>query len=85
MRDIKNLLLQFLSVISVLGTYESARRDNDLVYHASVPDYNSLPRLVPHTLVKAMGFEVTDSKVSGRDIFERIVTVDAHASASVYR
>lgn len=35
-------------------------------------------------MVKAIGFEVTDSEISGPDIFSRLVPFEAHEASSLY-
>ena len=47
-------------------------------------DFESLPDLKGAVLVKGIGFEVSDSDISGQDIFARLVPLEAHAASSLY-
>ena len=49
-----------------------------------MPDLADLPELKGVSLVKGIGFEVSDPEVSGPDIFGRIVPMEAHEAASLY-
>ena len=49
-----------------------------------VPEVSDLPELKGVSLVKGIGFEVSDPEVSGPDIFGRIVPMEAHEAASLY-
>ena len=37
------------------------------------------------SLVKGIPFNVTDTEVSGPDIFQRLVPMEAHEASSLYR
>ena len=37
------------------------------------------------SLVRGIGFEVTDPEISGTDIFGRLVPLEAHEASSLYR
>ena len=67
------------------GKLEHALKENEFVFHEKIPDFDTLPALKGASLVKGIGFEITDPEVSGPDIFERIVPMEAHEAASMYR
>ncbi|XP_040578953.1 uncharacterized protein mop [Lepeophtheirus salmonis] len=66
------------------GKFDNAKKENEFVYHESVPDINTLPELKGASLVKGIGFEVTDIDISGKDIFSKLVPIEAHESSSLY-
>ena len=47
-------------------------------------DFEALPELKGAVLVKGIGFEITDTEISGPDIFARLVPMEAHAASSMY-
>ena len=57
---------------------------NRLLLYLQVPELADLPELKGVSLVKGIGFEVSDPEVSGPDIFGRIVPMEAHEAASLY-
>ena len=63
---------------------ENGKKENEFVFHEKVPDLADLPELKGVSLVKGIGFEVSDPEVSGPDIFGRIVPMEAHEAASLY-
>ena len=67
------------------GKLENAKKENEFVYHEKVPDFDSLPELKGASLVKGIGFEITDPEISGTDIFGRLVPLEAHEASSLYR
>ncbi|GFO05598.1 tyrosine-protein phosphatase non-receptor type 23, partial [Plakobranchus ocellatus] len=75
--------LQFAKDV-ILGKYESAKKDNDFVYHDKVPDLASLPEVKGASLVKGIPFDPTDKEISGPDIFQKLVPMEAHEASSVY-
>ncbi|KAH9496196.1 Tyrosine-protein phosphatase non-receptor type 23 [Bulinus truncatus] len=68
----------------ILGKYESAKKDNDFVYHAKVPAIDSLPEIKGASLVKGLPFDPNDKEISGPDIFQKLVPMEAHEASSVY-
>ncbi|KAI8775935.1 tyrosine-protein phosphatase non-receptor type 23 isoform X3 [Biomphalaria glabrata] len=68
----------------ILGKYESAKKDNDFVYHAKVPAIESLPEIKGACLVKGIPFDPTDKEISGPDIFQKLVPMEAHEASSIY-
>ncbi|XP_059145278.1 tyrosine-protein phosphatase non-receptor type 23-like [Physella acuta] len=75
--------LQFAKDV-VLGKYESAKKDNDFVYHAKVPALDTLPEIKGACLVKGIPFNPADKDISGPDIFQKLVPMEAHEASSVY-
>jgi tyrosine-protein phosphatase non-receptor type 23 len=67
------------------GKLDISKKENEFVYHEKVPDFDSLPELRGASLVKGMGFEITDPEISGPDIFARLVPLEAHEASSLYR
>lgn len=51
---------------------------------SQVPDFDSLPELKGASLVKGLGFDVTNSSISGPDLFSRLVPMAAHEASSMY-
>ncbi|XP_005093180.1 tyrosine-protein phosphatase non-receptor type 23 [Aplysia californica] len=68
----------------VVGKYEAAKKDNDFVYHDKVPPIDSLPEIKGASLVKGIPFNPTDKEISGPDIFQKLVPMEAHEASSVY-
>ncbi|XP_078702599.1 tyrosine-protein phosphatase non-receptor type 23-like [Branchiostoma floridae x Branchiostoma belcheri] len=75
--------LQFTMDV-VGGKYGGAKKDNDFVYHETVPAIESMPELKGASLVKALPFQPIDTSVTGPDIFERLVPMEAHEYSSMY-
>ena len=63
---------------------ENAKKENDFINHDKVPDFKDLPELKGASLVKAIGFDVNDEEVAGRDIFAKLVPMEAHEVSSLY-
>ncbi|GAB1597660.1 tyrosine-protein phosphatase non-receptor type 23-like [Argonauta hians] len=68
----------------VVGKFESAKKDNDFIYHAKVPDLECLPEVKGASLVKGIPFNPNDPEISGPDIFQKLVPIEAHEAASLY-
>lgn len=66
------------------GKYQSAKKDNDFVYHDKVPDFDSLPEVKGASLVKGITFNPSDPDVSGPDLFQKLVPMEAHEASSLY-
>lgn len=68
----------------IIGKFQSAKKDNDFVYHEKVPDIDSLPEVKGASLVKALPFQPYDESVAGPDIFRKLVPMKAHEASSMY-
>ncbi|XP_078254511.1 tyrosine-protein phosphatase non-receptor type 23 isoform X2 [Rhinoraja longicauda] len=66
------------------GKYTSAKKDNDFVYHETVPPIDSLTSVKGASLVKALPVNPTDPNVTGPDIFTKLVPMEAHEASSLY-
>ena len=83
----KSLLANCLTFSSDVnnGKLDNAKKENEFVYHEKVPDFDTLPELKGASLVRGIGFEITDPEISGPDIFGRLVPLEAHEASSLYR
>lgn len=54
--------------------YNSAKKDNDFIYHAKVPKLEDFSPVAGVTIVKGIMFNPCDIEISGPDIF-RYLTV----------
>ena len=61
------------------------KKDNEFVYHARVPALDSLPEVRGAALCKGIPFDASDKDIVGRDIFEKLVPIEAHEASSIYR
>lgn len=68
----------------VEGKRKAAKNENEFIYHEEVPDKDSLPDIKGASLVKGIPFGVTDTDISGPDIFARLVPMKAHEASSLY-
>ncbi|KAJ8288235.1 hypothetical protein COCON_G00008940 [Conger conger] len=66
------------------GKFNSAKKDNDFIYHESVPALDTLPSVKGAPLVKALPVNPTDPSVTGPDIFCKLVPMAAHEASSLY-
>ncbi|XP_030637403.1 tyrosine-protein phosphatase non-receptor type 23 [Chanos chanos] len=66
------------------GKFNSAKKDNDFIYHESVPSLDTLPSVKGAPLVKALPVNPTDPSVTGPDIFSKLVPMAAHEASSLY-
>lgn len=66
------------------GKFNSAKKDNDFVYHESVPSLETLTSVKGAPLVKALPVNPTDPSVTGPDIFAKLVPMAAHEASSLY-
>ncbi len=82
----KELMANCLTFTSdvINGKLNNAKKENEFIYHEKVPELDGLPELKGASLVKGIGFEVTDAEVSGTDIFARLVPLEAHEASSLY-
>ncbi|XP_029444058.1 tyrosine-protein phosphatase non-receptor type 23 isoform X2 [Rhinatrema bivittatum] len=66
------------------GKYNSAKKDNDFIYHKAVPALDTLQPVKGAPLVKALPVNPTDPAVTGPDIFSKLVPMSAHEASSLY-
>ncbi|MGH0130712.1 UNVERIFIED_CONTAM: hypothetical protein FKN15_026560 [Acipenser sinensis] len=66
------------------GKFNSAKKDNDFIYHESVPALETLPSVKGAPLVKALPVNPTDPSVTGPDLFSKLVPMAAHEASSLY-
>ncbi|XP_043921950.1 tyrosine-protein phosphatase non-receptor type 23 [Protopterus annectens] len=66
------------------GKFNSAKKDNDFIYHEPVPALESLTSVKGAPLVKALPVNPTDPSVTGPDIFAKLVPMAAHEASSLY-
>ncbi|XP_053569676.1 tyrosine-protein phosphatase non-receptor type 23 [Bombina bombina] len=66
------------------GKFNSAKKDNDFIYHESVPALETLQAVKGAPLVKALPVNPTDPAVTGPDIFCKLVPMAAHEASSLY-
>uniref|UniRef100_A0A672TK30 Tyrosine-protein phosphatase non-receptor type 23 n=1 Tax=Strigops habroptila TaxID=2489341 RepID=A0A672TK30_STRHB len=70
---------------SIREQYNSAKKDNDFIYHEAVPALDTLQSVKGAPLVKALPVNPTDPAVTGPDIFAKLVPMAAHEASSLYR
>ncbi|XP_046690436.1 tyrosine-protein phosphatase non-receptor type 23b isoform X2 [Silurus meridionalis] len=66
------------------GKFNSAKKDNDFIYHEPVPKLEALAVVKGAPLVKPLPVNLTDPNTTGPDLFSRLVPLAAHESSSVY-
>ncbi|KAM7063404.1 tyrosine-protein phosphatase non-receptor type 23 isoform 1-T1 [Molossus nigricans] len=66
------------------GKYNSAKKDNDFIYHEAVPALDALQPVKGAPLVKPLPVNPTDPAVTGPDIFAKLVPMAAHEASSLY-
>ncbi|XP_061674793.1 tyrosine-protein phosphatase non-receptor type 23 [Syngnathoides biaculeatus] len=66
------------------GKFNSAKKDNDFIYHESVPSLETLTSVKGAPLVKALPVNPTDPSVTGPDLFAKLVPMAAHEASSLY-
>uniref|UniRef100_A0A8C3JX21 Protein tyrosine phosphatase non-receptor type 23 n=1 Tax=Calidris pygmaea TaxID=425635 RepID=A0A8C3JX21_9CHAR len=69
---------------SIWSQYNSAKKDNDFIYHEAVPALDTLQSVKGAPLVKALPVNPTDPAVTGPDIFAKLVPMAAHEASSLY-
>ncbi|MEQ2184830.1 hypothetical protein GOODEAATRI_012043 [Goodea atripinnis] len=67
------------------GKFNSAKKDNDFIYHETVPSLETLASVKGAPLVKALPVNPTDPSVTGPDLFTKLVPMAAHEASSLYR
>ncbi|XP_067281615.1 tyrosine-protein phosphatase non-receptor type 23b [Pseudorasbora parva] len=66
------------------GKYNSAKKDNDFIYHESVPGLDALVAVKGASLVKPLPVSLTDQSVTGPDLFSKLVPMATHEASSLY-
>lgn len=66
------------------GKFNSAKKDNDFIYHETVPGLDTLQAVKGAPLVKPLPVNPTDPAVTGPDIFSKLVPMAAHEASSLY-
>ncbi|XP_047454665.1 tyrosine-protein phosphatase non-receptor type 23 isoform X2 [Mugil cephalus] len=66
------------------GKFNSAKKDNDFIYHETVPSLETLASVKGAPLVKALPVNPTDPSVTGPDLFSKLVPMAAHEASSLY-
>lgn len=66
------------------GKFNSAKKDNDFIYHETVPSLETLASVKGAPLVKALPVNPTDPSVTGPDLFAKLVPMAAHEASSLY-
>ncbi|KAM9493445.1 LOW QUALITY PROTEIN: tyrosine-protein phosphatase non-receptor type 23b [Clarias gariepinus] len=66
------------------GKFNSAKKDNDFIYHESVPGLDTLAPQKGTPLVKPVPITPTDPSITGPDLFSTLVPLAAHEASSVY-
>ena len=77
---IQDTTLQFANDV-IAGKCQIAKRENEFIYHDRVPE--ELPELPGQALVKGFPFKVAE--IGGKDIFHKLIPMEAHAASSMYR
>ena len=63
---------------------EQAIQNNDFIYHDLVPTPDKLTAIKGVSLAKEIGFSVSDAEVMGKDIFGKLVPIEAYETVSIY-
>uniref|UniRef100_A0A8C6P4J9 Protein tyrosine phosphatase, non-receptor type 23, a n=1 Tax=Nothobranchius furzeri TaxID=105023 RepID=A0A8C6P4J9_NOTFU len=66
------------------GKFNSAKKDNDFIYHETVPSLETLASVKGAPLVKPLPVNPTDPSVTGPDLFTKLVPMAAHEASSLY-
>ncbi|XP_016297488.1 tyrosine-protein phosphatase non-receptor type 23-like [Sinocyclocheilus anshuiensis] len=66
------------------GKYNSTKKDNDFIYHESVPGLDTLAAVKGASLVKPLPINLTDQSVTGPDLFSKLVPMATHEASSLY-
>lgn len=66
------------------GKCNSAKKDNDFIYHESVPGLDTLVAVKGASLVKPLPVSLTDQSVTGPDLFSKLVPMATHEASSLY-
>jgi len=82
-KDINDAVLFTHDVVG--GKLKAAETENEFIYHEKVPDKSSLADIKGASLVRGTPFDINDPEISGEDIFQRLVPMEAHEASSLYR
>ena len=63
---------------------ESAKKENDFIFHEPIPTADKLTAVKGASLVKGIPFSVSDPEVLGTDIFRRLVPIEVYETTSIY-
>lgn len=63
---------------------ESAKKENDFIFHEAIPTADKLTAVKGASLVKGIPFSVSDPEVLGTDIFRRLVPIEVYETTSIY-
>ncbi|XP_051948770.1 LOW QUALITY PROTEIN: tyrosine-protein phosphatase non-receptor type 23-like [Xyrauchen texanus] len=66
------------------GKFISAKKDNDFIYHESVPGIETHAAVKGASLVKPLPVTPTDQSVTGPDLFSKLVPMATHEASSLY-
>ncbi|KAI4883290.1 hypothetical protein NFI96_021020 [Prochilodus magdalenae] len=66
------------------GKFNSTKKDNDFIYHESVPNLDTLAPVKGASLVKPLPVTPTDLSVTGPDLFSKLVPMATHEASSLY-
>lgn len=66
------------------GKFNSAKKDNEFIYHESVPSLDTLDPGKGASLVKPLPVTPIDPNITGPDLFSKLVPMAAHEASSVY-
>uniref|UniRef100_A0A672KMW8 Tyrosine-protein phosphatase non-receptor type 23-like n=1 Tax=Sinocyclocheilus grahami TaxID=75366 RepID=A0A672KMW8_SINGR len=66
------------------GKYNSSKKENDFIYHESVPGLDTLAAVKGASLVKPLPVSLTDQSVTGPDLFSKLVPMATHEASSLY-
>ena len=69
----------------VEGKLANSKKENEFIYHEKVPALDDLPQVKGASLVKPIPFSTADVEISGPDIFTKLIPMEAHEAASLYR
>lgn len=59
-------------------------KDNDLIYHQALPEKNNIPTIKSMDGSKPISFEIQIKNSNLKDLFEKIVPMEAHQGMSIY-
>ncbi|XP_026870758.2 tyrosine-protein phosphatase non-receptor type 23b [Electrophorus electricus] len=66
------------------GKFNSAKKDNDFIYHESVPSLDTLTAVKGASLVKPLPVTPADPNVTGPDLFSKLIPMATHEASSLY-